>query len=244
MDSVIRAVRRFVLEPAAFFADNPPRETLPVAIFLLVLSVIVFAGGIVLLGSMASGAIDETVTVDNPDRPPEWVCDTHAEEMPSSLTENCDEPATVERDAGALLQEGIHSYLWLALLAPAVLWVGGGIVLYVAGRVAGGTPSFSGTFSLAGWALIPEFVRLAVALVVIRTALLNTTVTDIEQAPHEFEAAMAPLEPVLLIASLAMVVWQWHLLTGGLMRDADLSRAAAAVATGVPLGLLALLSLS
>ncbi|WP_049921367.1 hypothetical protein [Halopiger djelfimassiliensis] len=52
-----------------------------------------------LVGSMLAGAIDATVTMENPDRPPEFVCDTHAAGSDSAFAENCDEPETIERDA-------------------------------------------------------------------------------------------------------------------------------------------------
>lgn len=243
MVSAVRSVRQFLLEPAAFFDDRPPSETLPIAIGILVLFVIALAGGTYLVGSITANAIDTTVTMDNPDRPPEWVCTHHGDEAGSSLADNCDAPETIERDAGSLLREAIHDYLWVAFVGPVVLWIAGGIVLYGAGSIAGGTPSISGTFALAGWAAVPEFARLAVGLAGLQLGLRNVTITDLERAVSEFEAAMAPLEPVFLAASLVTIAWQWYLLTGGLSQEADIPRTAAAVGTGVPLGVLALVSL-
>ncbi|WP_242509193.1 hypothetical protein [Natrinema altunense] len=46
-----------------------------------------------------------------------------------------------------------------------------------------------------------------------------------------------------MAATVLTVLWQWYLLTGGLERAADLSRAAAATAVGVPLGVWLLLAL-
>lgn len=55
---------------------------------------------------------------------------------------------------------------------------------------------------------------------------------------------IAPVEPVLLAASLVTIGWQWYLLTGGLSREAGISRGAAALAVGVPLGIFSLFGLA
>ncbi|MXV64566.1 YIP1 family protein [Natronorubrum sp. JWXQ-INN-674] len=240
----VPTLRQFLLSPAAFFEERPPAETLPIAAGIVVLFAVSLVVSLVLIGSMLAGAVDATVTMDNPDRPPGPICDHHEGASDSILSENCDEPETIERDAGALVQEAIHDYLWIALIGPFVLWLGGGVVLYAAGRLAGGTPSFTGTLALAGWAALPELFRLAVGVVAIRVALSSLTITDLDKAADALEAAMAPIDPVLLVASLVTVAWQWHVLTGGLSREAALSRRAAAVAAGVPLALYALVTVA
>lgn len=243
MVPVVRSVRQFLLEPAAFFDERPPSETLPIAIGILALLVFALAASIYLVGEIAANAVDTTVTMDNPDRPPEWVCETRGDESESVVADGCDAPETIERDAGSLLREAVSDYLWIAFVGPVVLWIAGGIVLYGAGAIAGGTPSVSGAFALAGWAAVPEFVRLAVGVLGLWFALGNVTVTDLDSAVGEFEAAIAPIEPVLLVASLVTFGWQWYLLTGGLAQDADIPRWTAAVGTGIPLGILALFTL-
>ncbi|AXR79016.1 YIP1 family protein [Natrarchaeobaculum sulfurireducens] len=244
MVTAVRLLRQLIFSPASFFDERPPAETLPVAIGLVVAFAIALAVAMALIGSILAGTVDATVTMDNPDRPPGQICDHHAGDSDSPIAENCNEPETIERDAGALIQDTVNDYLWLAPVVPVVIWLVAGVALYGAARLAGGSPSFAGTLSLAGWATVPEFVRLTIGIGAIWLVLEDVTVSDLDRLEAVIEAAIAPIEPVLLVASLVTVAWQWHLLTGGLRADADLSRAVAAVAVGVPLGLFTLLGLA
>lgn len=237
MVPIDRSLRQFLLSPATFFDERPPAKTIPLAAGLVILFTLCLTGAILLVGSLLAGTVDATVTMDNPDRPPEPICAQHADNPDSVFGENCDEPKTIERDASELVQEAVHDYLWIGVVGPLILWLIGTIVLFGAGRLAGGTPSVLGSLALAGWAALPEFFRLAVGLVGIQFALSDVMITDPEQGAAVVEAAMAPLEPVFLAASLITVAWQWYLLTGGLSQDADIPWDAAAIAVGVPLGM-------
>ncbi|ELY45024.1 Yip1 family protein [Natronorubrum sulfidifaciens] len=236
-----RSLKQLLLSPATFFDERPPAETLPIAAGIVTLLALCFVGSILLVGAMLAGSVDGTVTMDNPDRPPEPICDMQGEMMDEAM--DCDEPETIERDMGSMVQEAAYDYLWMALIGPFVLWLVGGVVLFGAGRLANGGPSFAGSLSLAGWAAVPEFFRLAVGLLGLRIALEDMTITDPDRAVTVLEAALASIQPVFVLASLATLGWQWYLLTGGLRREAELSRAAAAVSVGVPLGLFGLFGL-
>ncbi|RQG99701.1 Yip1 family protein [Natrarchaeobius oligotrophus] len=243
MVPTVRSLRQLLLSPAAFFDDHPPASTLPIAAGIVFLFALALVGSVSLLGSLLADAIDATVTMDNPNRPPDPICDAHADDPDSPIGRNCDEPATIERDAGELAREAVHEYLPFALIGPFLLWGVGAVVLYGAGRLSGGTPTFAGSLALAGWAAVPEFFRFGVGLVGIHVALSDVTITDPERAADVVTAAIGPLEPVFLAASVLTLAWQWHLLTGGLTREANIPWGRAAVAVGVPLGLFALLSL-
>lgn len=237
--SVPAVLRQFLLRPGAFFEERPPASTLPVAAGLVVLASIATVGMLFLLGSMLAGTVDGTVTVDNPNRPPDFACDGDSTVEMSG----CDEPKTIERDAGALVQEAVREFVGVAFVAPLLLWLLGTGTLYVAARVLGGSPSLAGSGALAGWAALPELFRIGAVLLTFRLALSDITVTDPEQAPAVIRAAIETIDPVLLVISLVVAGWQWWLLTGGMVHDADLSRGAAAVATGVPLLVAFLLTL-
>ncbi|EMA37839.1 YIP1 family protein [Halobiforma nitratireducens] len=240
MPSGLRSLQTFLRRPSVFFDEYPPATTLPVAAGVVVVYAATLAASVLVLGSMLEAAFDAAVTVDNPDRPPEWVCEQHGDSE-SPVASGCDEPETVE--ASSLVQDAILDFLPYVVVTPFALWVVGGIVLLTAGRIAAGTPSFRGTLSLAGWAVIPEFVRLAVVIVAFRYALEDVTISDSERAPDVIGSAAASIDPVLALAAVGTAAWQWWLLTGGLEEDAELSRRAAAVAAGVPLGIFLLLSL-
>ncbi|AFZ72715.1 YIP1 family protein [Natronobacterium gregoryi] len=242
---MLDAARQFLpdllVRPSQFFEEHRPAETLPIAIGIVVVLAIVCVAAVFLIGSMLAGAVAGTVTVDNPDRPPEPFCNGAGAAIGGDR--GCDEPETIERDAGELIQDEVTEYVGYALLAPFLMWVLGGVVLFGAVRLANGAPSLSGAYALAGWAALPELVRVLAGLAVIQYVLSDLTITTLESAPAILESALAPFGPVLAIATLLVTLWQWFLLTGGLEADADLSRTAAAVAAGVPLAILLVASL-
>lgn len=231
----LAAVRQLLLRPAAFFEERPPATTLPIAAGLVVVLAIALGVSVFLLGSMLAGTVEGTVTMDNPDRPPDWVCEQHGDDPDSQFGEDCDEPETIERDAGALVYEAVTDYLGYVVVAPFVIWLVGGAVLFGAARLANGSPSISGTYALAGWAALPELFRTAVGLAALWVALSGVTITDLERAADVLEVALAPVDPIVTLATLVTVLWQWYLLTGGLVEEADLSWSAAGFAVGAPL---------
>jgi len=226
-------VREFLLRPDEFFESHDPAGTLVVAFAVVVVLAVATAVATVLVGSMLAGAIDATVTMDNPERPPDWMCE---ETQPSTPTVGCDQPETVERDVGTLVSEAVTDYVPFVLFAPFVMWLVAGVVVFLAGLVAGGSPSLRGSVALSGWAAVPELFRLVVGLVAVGYALSTTTITSVARAEAAVEAALAPVEPVLALATVVTVAWQWHLLSGGLVAEADVGRRAAALALAAPLG--------
>ena len=235
LGAALHASRQLLIRPGAFFDERDPASTLPIAAGLVVLLAIALVVSMFLLSSMIADSIDGPVTVDNPDRPADWVCDRHGDDPDSPLGQGCDEPETIERDAGSIMYDVTSTYVGYVLIAPFLLWLLGGIVLYVAARIANGTPSLGGAFALAGWAALPELFRLVVGVVAVRYALVDVTVTDLERLPSAVEAALVAIEPILALATVVTVCWQWYLLTGGMTHDADLEWRYAALAVGVPL---------
>ena len=238
-----RTLRQLLASPVDFFEEHPPAETLPLAAGVVVLFSLALVGSILAVGMLAAGAVDATVTMDNPDRPPEQICSGYEDEADSVIAEDCDEPETVERDVGTLIQEEMSDFLWIGFVGPFVLWALSTVVLYVGATIMDGTPSFEGTLAVAGWAALPELGRAAVGVAGLAIAFRNVTVTDPDRVVDAMEAAMAPVEPLLVVASLLTLAWQWYLLSAGLSTDADIDMAAAAVAVGVPLGLFGLFGL-
>ncbi|WP_049985051.1 YIP1 family protein [Halobellus rufus] len=235
MVPLARPLRQLVVSPRQFFEENPPAETLPIAGGVVIAFAVALTLALLLVGSMLAGAVDATVTMDNPERPPDFVCEQHADDPDSAFSEGCDEPKTIECDAGKLIQEAVNDQLWIGLVAPFVLWAIGTIALFAGGRLAAGNPSFAGSAALAGWAALPEFARVIVGLAGLWYALDDLTISNLDGAPAVLEAALASVEPVLLVASVLTLLWQWSLLSAGLSEDADISRGAAAVAVGIPL---------
>lgn len=59
-------------------------------------------------------------TVDSPGRPPDFACDDGTSTIEAS---GCDEPKTIGRDAGSLVQEAIREFVGIALVAPFLMWI-------------------------------------------------------------------------------------------------------------------------
>jgi len=242
LHSTLDAVRRFLFEPRTFFEEHGTAATLPIAALAVVGLAIALAVGVTILGGILAGAVDGTVMVDNPDRPPEPTCEVFGND--TAGVEGCDEPAEVEREAGSLVREAANGFIGTVVVAPFLLWLAGGVTLFAGGRLADGDPGLSGSFAVAGWAAVPEFGRLLSGLALLQFALADVTITSLESTPEAVRAALAPVEPFITLASLLTVAWQLVVLSAGLSVEADISRGAAAVVTGVPLALLLLVTLA
>lgn len=237
-------LEQFVRSPRAFFREHYFARSAAVGFVVVLALAITLAASVLYLGGLLAGSTDATVTMDNPDRPPEWVCEAHGDDPDSALGAGCDEPETIERSAGALLREAAGEYVAPVFFFSLALWPIAGVTIFVFARLAGGDGGFLATLGVAAWGAVPEFVRLFAGLVGLRYALGGTTFAGpIGSFPDQLVTALAPLELPLLVASLVTLLWQWHLLAAGVEEVHDLSRSAAAVAVGIPLAVWGLIGL-
>lgn len=238
-----RPVRLFVRSPRTFFREYSATKRLDVGFVLVLVLATVLAGSVVASGAVLAGSLDETVTVDNPDRPPAWACDGPASDGGgSSFDEGCDEPATIERDAGELVQEAATEYVSTAFVAPFSLWAIAGVTLFAGARLAGGEGRFAETLAAAAWGAVPELVRIAAALVGFRYVLGRTSFSGpVESYPEQLASALAVLDAPLLVVGLGVLAWQWVVLAAAVEEIHDVSRTAAGTVVGAPLAVWALL---
>ncbi|AWB26780.1 YIP1 family protein [Halococcoides cellulosivorans] len=230
----------WVLEPWRLVGADRPEELLWVAVVLVGVLSIVTAASVVAIGAAIAGTIDGPVPVDNPEHPPEWVCD--GDSASAGDVWDCDAPETIDRDPQVIANEAVGGYVPFALAGPPLLWGLGTIVVFAGGRLAGGDPSGGGSAALAGWVSLGEFVRLAVALGALWYVLSGVTVSPDhpEAAIETYRTVLEPLRGPLGLVSLVVLAWQWAVLTRGLARDADISGGWAATVLGIPIGLIAL----
>ncbi|WIV67640.1 Yip1 family protein [Natrialbaceae archaeon AArc-T1-2] len=235
--AAIRAARRFFRSPRTFFRDHPRARSAAVGFVVVLAFAFALAGSVVYLGGLLADTTDATVTVDNPDRPPEWVCDGPSPDV-GDIDDGCDEPETIERDAGAMLREAAYDRTAHAFLGGLLLWPIAGTTLFITARLSGGDGGYLDTLGVAAWAVVPEFLRLVVALLGLRYALGRLELTGpVESYPDQLLAALASLETPLLPVTVVVFVWQWVILTAGLEETHGLSRTAAGVVVGVLLAL-------
>lgn len=241
--SVLHAARQFLLDPRAFFEERGTAGTLPGAAVAVVVLAVVLGVAVALVGGILAGAVDGTVTVDNPDRPSDSICEMFGDDPDASMSERCDEPKTIERDAGSIVREATEQFYIPMLVAPFLFWLAGAVTLYLGGLGVGGDTSLAGSFGVAGWAAVPELVRVVVGLAAVDYAMADVTVSNLESAPAAVGTALAPVDPYLAAVTVLTAAWQLHILSAGLAVEADVDRLAAAVVTGIPIGLLVFASL-
>lgn len=240
----LRPLVQILRSPRSFFREYPQATSATVGFAIALLFAITVAGGIWYLGGLLAASTDATVTMDNPERPPDWVCEQHSDDPDSILGEGCDAPATIERSVGSLLMDAVSDYIFPVFFFTLLLWPLSGIVLYGFARLVGGTGGFLETLGVTAWGYIPEFVRLGVGLVGLTYVLSKTTFrAPVESFTHQFETAIAPLEVPFMIATMLLVLWQWSLLTAGIEEVHDLDTLTAAFAVGIPLAVWTLLAL-
>ncbi|ELZ59320.1 MULTISPECIES: YIP1 family protein [Halorubrum] len=206
-----------------------PRAT-SVAVAMLVIVTIGTALGVVALGGIFDATIDQQVTVDNPDRPPESTCETFGDDPDSVFGERCDEPARIEVDAGAELREAADGYIHYGLIGVPIWWGIFALALHVGARVAGGEGSVGDSFLIAGWALVGELLRVIAGLAAIWFALSNAAITGStgEAIARDAVAAITGTTGPLLVASAVAIAVQWAIVVGGLEARHDLGRGTAA----------------
>ncbi|ELZ44434.1 hypothetical protein C464_13625 [Halorubrum coriense DSM 10284] len=208
--------------------DSPQAGTVAVATVVVV--TIGTSLGIVALGGVFDATVDQRITVDNPDRPPESTCETFGDDPDSVLGEQCDEPEQIEVDAGSELSDAANGYIHYGLLGVPIWWVAFALALHVGALVAGGSGSVGDSFVIAGWAIGAELLRLAVGIAAIWYTLSNATITGstFEALSADLTAAITGATGPLLIVSAVGIAIQWIVVVAGLEAEHDLGRGVAA----------------
>lgn len=208
--------------------DSPRAGAVAVAIVVVV--TIGTSLGIVALGAVFDATVDQRITVDNPDRPPESTCETFGDDPDSTLADRCDEPERIEVDAGAELRDAATGYLHYGLLGVPIWWALFAVALHVRARVAGGSGSAGDAFVIAGWALGAELLRVGAGVAAIWYTLSNAMIagSTFEAIASDIVAAITSATGALLVASAVAIAVQWIVVVGGLETEYDLDHGAAA----------------
>lgn len=148
-----------LVRPAVAFDGWRPDGRVVVALVLL--CCVASAASIAVTGDAVAAAVDGTVTVENPNKPPEWMCDGETAEY-----HDCDAPATVERSLqaaaagtldGARVKAALVPLVWTLLLAGLLV-----MVLGLPGRGDGEVlDAFTDGVGIAAVAAVPGLLRAA-----------------------------------------------------------------------------------
>lgn len=225
------ALRELLVDPGSFFAERDPAQTLPYAVGAVAVVTVATVASLFLVADIIAGTVEGPITVDNPEHPSWSACEGSTLESP----EGCDEPAQIERSPESLMDEAATNLAGYAAVGVLLLWGVGTILFNLLARATGGSPSWSGTAALAGWAAIPELVRLVAGIGTVWFVAIGRRSSDIERQTDLLVEVLSSAAPVLFLVSCGIVVWQWHIVTEGLVYDADIEKDKAAIVAGLPL---------
>ncbi len=238
------APRTPLLRPDSYFAERVPN-----GVRGLVVAGVATLGGLGLvaaLGAVLAAKIDGTVTVDNPNRPPETFCDGGSS-FGNTGGFNCSAPPEVERNVDTLLSAAVGELYAPLLVGVPLLMVVVAALLHAGTAAAGGEGGFGGTFSVTAWGFIPPLVTAALAVGAFWFLLDPVTVSG-NTAPDTLRRSV--LDDVRRVGTVALglnlvgTAWSVAVCTFGLERARSVSRAAAATLGVVVFGGLYLVSLA
>lgn len=178
-----------------------------------------------------------TVAVDNPAYPGDALCENPAFEdaYPEGFDRGgCDEPKTVQRDTDAIVNQAFVDVAGLLLFVWLFMWVLGGLALHAAAWLANGRGTIGDSFAIASWSGAASALTAIPSLVVLAFAIRSAEFapSDPERSQQAFEAAIAPVEPYLLLFGLIGTTWQAVVWYAGLVGLHDLDESRAAVVAG------------
>lgn len=224
-----------LVRPRRFFEGDSAKLDVGFGLLIVAVTTITMVVSFLVLGRVLSSEMTTTYTIDNPDRPPEWVCDRSFgdEGAMDVMRGGCDEPETIEREAGVLFWEAWTDVAWTVLLAFPLGWILYGIALHVTSAFVGGSGSIGRTFAVAAWGTIPEALLFVVSTIALGGVLQVTTTT----VPSDPEAFVAWVESgwvfaALLVVGVANVLWSSYVHYGGLIHARNLEATDAAIAAG------------
>ena len=230
--------------PDSYFERHTPGLHLGRAAAVSLLVALVATATIGVFGyALAGQAEGATVTVDNENRPPDWVCEDEPFGPTSSLQEGCDEPKTRQVAASSLVWDAVAGQLPAVFFFSLAGWFFAGVAMHLLTALAGGEGSFGDSMAVAGWAqaaTIPQFLLLAVAFV---TFAANFDFTAGEAALRSQAAGFRSdlHHPAILLGTALTTVWQGYVYYHGMYHARNVSRDAA-VGIAVVCGLLAFLT--
>ncbi|MFB6353874.1 MAG: YIP1 family protein [Halobacteriales archaeon] len=221
-----------LLRPGRYFAD---REVDFFRVMVLV-GLLVAAGPMTIygVGWVVTDAVDGTLRVDNPARPPEAFCDE--DDGAFADEPGCNEPKQVERDVDALIWEAMGEFAGPGFIAyplgllVVTLLLHGGAGLY--GTEQGWFP----TFAVAAWGLIPAVLGVGVALVALALTVDPVTVApgdDVGAALQPLEAQIRAVKPYRAFVTATTAAWGGYIWRAGLVEQQGLPAIEASIVAGV-----------
>jgi hypothetical protein len=226
---------RVLVRPADVLDEWSPSFGLSLAVVALV--ALVCAVGVGLSAGFAAEHVDGTIRIDNPERPPDWVCEQRDSfEGDSAFRDgSCDQPEQVSFALGPFAHRVVMGQAWVAFAAVLLSWpVAAGFFHALAwGREAAG---FGRTLSYTAWGFLPAVLRYAALPFAFDSALADWPVP---QARDPLEAGLLGLlaDPAIGWFSMLVLVtlaWQAYVFTEAVRAARGVERGHAATVVAVP----------
>jgi hypothetical protein len=233
-----------LLRPDRYFAERDPNGIHVLAIVALL--TLAGLGTVYGIGWILTAHIDGTVMVDNPGRPPDWVCDDSSGLDTFDKT-GCDEPKEVERNVDRIIRSATGEFVGPGFIAFPLALLLTGLLLHGGVRLVDGDHGIGTTFAVTAWGLVPVVVSAAVVLVAIYVSLDPVTVTpqsDPERAIGPIVTQLRAVQPISTAATLVTAVWSGVIWRFGLEHEQGLSKESAWLVAGTVAGLSALVGLA
>lgn len=190
------------------------------------------------MGWIVASHVDGTVVVDNPERPPDPICQDETDVYDQS---GCDQPRTIERDVDSQIWAAWDGTVGQLLIAVPLTWLSVGILLHAGSWLMGSEDGLVHSFAVAAWGLVPMVVNSIVVLVILYITFDPITVTPATQ-DTVLESVQAPfqmLEPIWTIVTIVTVVWSAIIWRYGLEYKRGLSGPSAWLVAGIAAALFA-----
>ncbi|WP_254537223.1 Yip1 family protein [Halomarina litorea] len=219
-----------LLRPDRYFERHAPGLSLARAGAVALLVALAVTASIGVLGyALAEQAAETTVTVDNENRPPDWVCDDRSDDPESPRYDGCDEPATREVAASSLVWNAVSGQLPVAFGGSLAGWLVGAVGMHGLTALAGGEGSFGDSLAVAGWAQAATLPQLVVVTGVFLTFAGGFDPTASEAALRSQVATFRSdlRSPVVVLGATVTTVWQGYVYYHGMRHARNVTRDAA-----------------
>jgi hypothetical protein len=222
------AVAAAVLRPDQYFESRAPDLSLARGLAVVAVSTVVLAGVVWVVGGALAEAVAH-ITVPNPDRPPDWVCEDTALE-----TVGCSAPERVP--ASEVVRDVLGRYVGFAFVAIPLVWVASSVLVYAGARIGGGDGSLRDTLVVTAWGLVPTTLASVVSggTLVWLFSTRGLSAGTLEGVVAELQALLGGTPGLALaFVGLAGVAWQAAIHYYGVRETHRLSAAAAAAVAGL-----------
>ncbi|ESP90054.1 hypothetical protein [Candidatus Halobonum tyrrellensis] len=220
---------RALLRPREAFDGWTPR--LRVALALVVVLCALSAVSVGRAGDAVVGEVGGSVTVDNPERPPDWVCEGGTD----SDVWDCDAPETVERSFRPAASAAVGDVTSKAALVP-LAWVllVGGLLALVSGRASGSDGDAADAFGdgvrVAALAAVPGVLRYLARPVAVERSLTGWShPASLDGVRAAAVDALFPDGALWAAVVVVSALWTAAVVLGGARASLDVRRTPAAL---------------